>query len=88
MPFSVSSRMQAILECQSQKILWIIECPHSCIDGNWNIVRSFGEKTKISNLLASELDLLENYILSGEFANGCWDAEFGEACQGDLESNG
>jgi hypothetical protein len=44
-----------------------------------------GNITNLSNLLASELDALKNRILSEEFANRCWDAEFYETCQEDFE---
>jgi hypothetical protein len=42
----------------------------------------------MSNRSVSELHFLKNRILSGEFANGCWDAKFGEAWQDDLEWHG
>jgi hypothetical protein len=75
---SISCRMQAMLECQSQSISWIIECAHQCIDQNRNIMLQFANIKNRGNLLASELKFLKNRILSEEFANGCWDVEFSE----------
>jgi hypothetical protein len=72
---SISGLMQVILECQFQRTSWTIQCPHSGIDRNWNDMFQFGGITNISNLLASELDFLKNCLLSGEFANDCWDVE-------------
>jgi hypothetical protein len=39
---------------------------------------------KISNLLRSELELLKNRIISGDFANECGDTEFSDVCQKDV----
>jgi hypothetical protein len=85
MPSSISGRIEAILECKSQKTLWIIECPPQCIDRNENMMLQSSDITNMSNLLGSELNFLKNRILSEEFANGCWDVEFCDACQEDLE---
>jgi hypothetical protein len=82
---SISGRMQVMLECQFQRTSWIIQCPHSGIDRNWNDMFQFGGITNIINLLASELYFLKNCILSGEFANNYWDVEFDEVWQEDLE---
>jgi alpha-D-ribose 1-methylphosphonate 5-triphosphate synthase subunit PhnI len=62
--------------------------PAHCIDRNWNIVFQFSDITNMSNLLASELDFLRNRVLSEEFANACWDAEFDAVWQDNLECYG
>jgi hypothetical protein len=47
-------------------------------------VFQFDDISNPSNRLASEADFLKNRILSEEFANGCGDPEFHEACQEDF----
>jgi hypothetical protein len=79
-----SGRIQAIFECQSQRISWIVQYSHQSIAQNWNIIFQFGRITNMGNLLTSEPDFLTNLILSGKFANWSWDKTFGEVCKKDF----
>jgi hypothetical protein len=74
-----------MFECQSERTMCIIQCPHQCIDRNWNIMFQFGDIRNRSKWLVSELYFLKNWILSEEFANNCWDKKFGEVCEEDFE---
>jgi hypothetical protein len=62
---SISCQMRAMLERQSQKTSWTIECAHQCIDQNWNILFQFSDVTKRSNLPASELNFWGKSHLGG-----------------------
>jgi hypothetical protein len=55
------------------------ECPRQRIDRQWNIVLRFCDFSNIGILLASEFDFLNNRVSWEEFADDCWDTEFGQA---------
>jgi hypothetical protein len=77
----VHARMPISHDFQGIQFEW----PHQRIDRQWNIVFRFSEIANIGNLLASEFDLLKNWVFSEDVTEGSWDIKFGEAWQEDFE---
>jgi hypothetical protein len=74
---SLSWLLQSMRECRLHITSWTVECPHQCIDRNWNVVFPFCDIANIKNLLASELELLESRVFAEDFAQTSWDTKLG-----------
>jgi hypothetical protein len=82
---SLSWSIQSMRECPLHRTSWAVECPRQRIGRNRNLVFPFCDITNRSNLLASELDLLESRVFAEDLVQTSWDAQFCEAWQEDLE---
>jgi hypothetical protein len=77
---SLSWQFQSMRECRLHRILWAVESPCQCIDRDRNLVFSFCDITNIRNLLAFELDSLENRAFAEDLGQSSWDAKFWDVC--------
>jgi hypothetical protein len=82
---SLSRQLQSMRECGLRRTWWAIECLRRLIGRDWNLVFPFCDIMKISNLLASKLDLLERRVFAEDLAQRSWDKKFCEAWEEDLE---